>query len=200
MINLLPPESKQSYHYAAQNVSLLRWMIAFAVGLVGLGIIATAGFVYIHQSTQNYASQVSDKEEALQEAKLAETQAKAQDITNSFKLVVQVLSKQVLFSKLLEQIAAIIPSNANLTDLNIAQAQGAIDLTAVATDYSTATQVQINMADPDNKIFAKADIINITCAATSASDPRYPCTVTVRALFADNNPFLFINTNKATYE
>lgn len=194
MINLLPPETKQSYRYALRNVVLARWLLAFALAFIGLGALGTGGVVYMQQLSHQYARQTDIIQEQLKQQKLTETQSHIQDMTNDFRLVVQVLSQEVLFSKLLEQIAATIPPNANLTNLNITQAAGGIDLTAVATDYTTATQVQVNLADPSNKIFSKADILNITCSSTAAN-PRYPCTVTIRALFSDNNPFLFINSS-----
>jgi hypothetical protein len=90
--------------------------------------------------------------------------------------------------------ATVIPSNTILTQINIAQVQGAIDLTAITANYDTATQLQVNLQDPANKIFSKADIENIACSSQSSQDPRYPCTVTIRALFTANNPFLFINS------
>src|SRR3989304_3430954 len=91
--------------------------------------------------------------------KLEETQKSVQEISDNLKLVVQVLSREILFSKLIKQIGTAIPPSAVLTDLKIAKTSGGIDLTAVAIDYSTATQVQVNLQDPDNKIFDKADLI-----------------------------------------
>ena len=87
------------------------------------------------------------------------------------------------------------PPGSSLTGLNIAQVTGGIDITAGASDYNTASQVQVNLADPNNKIFSKADIVGINCA--SGSSGSYPCTVTIRALFAANNPYLFINSGSA---
>lgn len=194
MINLLPSDIKQDYVYARRNVILRRWVTLFFIALVGLVVIATYGMVSFQQSTVRYNSQIAAAQKTLQEGKFAETQKELQDISGSFKLVVKVLGQEVLFSQLLKQIAAIIPANANLTALNISQTTGGLDITANATDYATATQVQVNLSDPDNKIFSKADIVNITCDGAKTTNPRYPCTVTIRALFADNNPFLFINS------
>ena len=195
MINLLPPELKASYRYAHRNVLLVRWVMVLACSLIGLAAISTAGLVYIHQEAQGYVKQIADGQASLQQQKMADTQKEVQDISSSLKLAVQVLGKEVLFSKLLEQLAAITPSNAVLTDLNISQTQGAIDITAATTDYTAATQLQVNLADPTNKIFSKADIITISCNSNPAAGTasRYPCSVTLRALFATNNPFLFIN-------
>jgi len=197
MINLLPPEVKSNYRYARRNVLLRRWVISFVIAFVGLGALATYGLLTLHQSTNHYHHQIATTQALFQKEKFAQTQSQVQDISNSFRLVVKVLSQEVLFSELLKQIAAIIPANANLTGLNINQTQGGIDILAEATNYTTATQVQVNLADPSNKIFSKADIVSITCGNTNSSNPNYPCDIDIRALFASNNPFLFINSKQA---
>ena len=158
MINLLPPDVKSSYVYARRNVALRRWVALFVIALIGVGVIGTYGLVKIQQSTDTYNAQIASTEKVFKEAKFAETQKQIQDISGSFKLVVKVLEQEVLFSQLLKQIAATIPANANLATLNISQTTGGIDISAVAKDYATATQVQVNLADPDNKIFSKAGI------------------------------------------
>lgn len=192
MINLLPPDVKQEYTYALRNSSLRRWVIACLLALVGLVGIATYGLVALQKSTMSYTSQISVAQASLKQQKLTQTEAQVRDITTSFKLVVNVLSKEVLFSKLLKQIAVVIPANSILTNLNISQTAGGIDLTVAAADYNTATQVQVNLQDPANKVFSKADIVSIICTP-NAANPKYPCTVQIRALFAANNPYLFIN-------
>ncbi len=95
--------------------------------------------------------------------------------------------------------ATALPSGANLTGLNISQVSGgsALDVTADAANYTVATQVQVNLADPDNQIFARADIQNITCDPTTATNPDFPCKISLRAQFAQNNPFLFVNQKQA---
>jgi Tfp pilus assembly protein PilN len=196
MINLLPLEIKRSYRFARYNVILRRWVITFLVAFAGLGIIATYGVLTLHQSTGHYNTQIASTESLFHEEKFSQTQTQVQNISNSFRLVVKVLGQEVLFSQLLKQIAALIPNNANLTGLNINQTQGGLDITADATDYSTATQVQVNLADPANKVFSKADIISVTCSSANALNPRFPCTVSIRALFAANNPFLFVNSTE----
>jgi type II secretory pathway component PulL len=196
MINLLPGEVKDSYRYARSNVVLRRWVIIFVLALVGLGALSTYGLLNIQQSTTDYEKRISSKEKQFQDEKYGQAQKQIQDISNSFKLAVKVLGQEVLFSQLLKQIAATIPANANLTGLTISQTTGGIDITAVATDYATASQVQVNLADPNNKIFSKADIVSIKCG--DSTDPNFPCTVTVRALFSQNNPFLFINSKGST--
>lgn len=197
MINLLPSEIKSSYVYAKRNVVLQKWVALCLAALVGLACLGTLGLLTMRQSQVHYAQEAAAANSAFKKEKYDVTQKQVKDMSNSFKLVVKVLGQEVLFSQLLKQIASTIPTNANLTGLNISQTTGGIDITANATDYKTATQVQVNLADPSNKIFSKADIVSINCSSADAAASAYPCTVNIRALFGNNNPFLFINNNKA---
>lgn len=196
MINLLPNDVKTSYYYARRNVSLRKWVIAFMFALIGLGVLATFGLLTVKQSTAQHSKEITQTETTFKQEQFAETQKRVQEMSSNFKLVVKVLSQEVLFSQLLHQVATTIPAKASLTGLTISQVQGAIDISAVAIDYKTATQVQVNLSDPANKIFSKADIISINCdtQADSTNKAKYPCAVSIRALFAPNNPFLLINS------
>lgn len=193
MINLLPSETKQQISFARRNNTLRKWTIASFVGVVGIALVYAAGLWFMHRSTANVQAQVSNTTEQLKAQKLDETQKRVAEISDSVKLASQVLSKQVLFSKLLTQIAAAMPPGAALQSLSINSTQGGIDLTAVATNYNTASQVQVNLADPANKIFEKADIVTVNCQ-TSATPTQYPCQVTIRALFTKNNTFQYSTT------
>ncbi|MCA9333018.1 hypothetical protein KDA00_04045 [Candidatus Saccharibacteria bacterium] len=207
MINLLPPEVREDITYARKNTLLLRWVFILFIVIVAIFVVVFAGQIYIKQSQKSYESQISEVQNQLKVQKLEETKTKVESISGSIKLAVQVLSKQLLFSSILKQIGAAFPEGSVLTGLSINKLEGGIDLTAAATDYDTATQVQVNLQDPTNKIFEKADIISIQCnkADTQATNPNtgqssasqidilYPCKVSIRALFSSNNSFLFIN-------
>lgn len=202
MINLLPPDIKENYSYARRNTRLFRWVSTLSAALVGLIVISLGGMFYLNQQAQQYNDQVSLLQESLRQQDQAKTTKDVTEVSDNLKLAVQVLSKQVLYSRVLRQLATIIPSNVALANLNLSQVQGALDLTANTTDYTAATQLQVNLADPANKLFTKADIVNINCAnGETSSDPqkKYPCTVTIRALFSPNNPYLFSsNSGKGT--
>ncbi len=192
MLNLLPPKLTEQYTFARRNTRLRRWIIGSFLVLLGMAVITSYGLFSLQGSINDYHHQLATSKGSQTEAQLKSLQKQSADITNSVRLVVNVLSQEVLFSQLLKQIATVTPSNAKLTDLSIANIQGAIDLTAAATDYQTATQLQVNLQAPGNKIFSKADIQSISCGSNS-DDPQYPCTVIIRALFTQDNPYLFIH-------
>ena len=193
MINLLPPELASGYRYARRNVVLQKWVLALAVALIGLLALGTYAMLTLHQSTVSYNNQVSSMTKQLSQEHLEATEKKVQDISSSLKLAVQVLSKEVLFSKLIQQIGAVMPSGTVLSGLTINQLNSAINLTVLSTDYTTATQAQVNLSNPSNQIFSKVDINSIKCGGGSNNNSAYPCQTELTALFNQNNPFLFIN-------
>lgn len=188
MINLLPTETKQQLLFARRNSVLKGWITATLAGLLGVLIIIAAGQLFISQSTTAWQRQVDDTKQQLEKQQLQQTQNRVTEMSDSIKLASQVLSKQVLFSKLLSQVTTVLPTGTSLQSLSIKSAESGIDLTAIAKDYQSATQVQINLADPKNKVFEKADIVSVTCQNNTT---EYPCTVTLRALFAKDNIFQY---------
>jgi hypothetical protein len=194
MINLLPDDTKQTILYARRNRRLLRWAGAMLMGGLGVGVVVLVGIFYLNYSTTAFAKEVEQNKSQLALQKLEQTQKRIQEISNTTKLVSQVLSREVLFSKLLQGIGAAMPPGAALQNLSIGKLDGGIDLQVAAVDYQTGTQAQVNLQDPANKIFDKADIINITCTNPSqGTQSKYPCQVNLRASFAKNSPYLFSN-------
>ncbi|HSX16900.1 MAG TPA: PilN domain-containing protein [Patescibacteria group bacterium] len=197
MINLLPPATKENFFYARRNVTMLQWLAGIAVGVAGIALVIGGGWLFLHQAVTDYSKGNDAAAAQLKSLNTAGVQKQVEDISNNLKLVVKVLSREVLFSKLLTQIGSVLPRGAVLTGLNIAQTSGGIDLEAAATDYQAAAQIQLNLQDPNSKIFSKADLVSIQCQATSGSgaafSSTYPCKVQIRAQFATNNPYLFVN-------
>jgi hypothetical protein len=190
MINLLPKDTKTDLLYARRNTILLRWITACAFVLIGVGLLVAGGYIYLSQSIENYSKQVDTSRNSLAAQKIEETQKQVEDISNNTKLVTQVLSREILFSKLLRQLGASLPADTTLRQFQVDKLQGGLTLQGAAKNIEAATQLQVNLQDPNNKIFDKADIENINCATTS--DSTYPCTVQIRALFSKNNPYLYI--------
>jgi len=192
MINLLPLQIRDNILYARRNTKLMHWAIAMLMGIAGVAIVAVVGHFYIDQNTQNIKHQAEQAQAELKELKLEETQKRVESISSSLKLVTQVLSKQILMSELIQQIGAVMPAGTSLSSLSVNKIEGGIDLTVLSKNYQTASQVQLNLQDPNNKIFEKVDILGINCSNATSATNGYPCSGTYRALFAKENPFLFL--------
>ncbi len=192
MINLLPPGLKQEYRYARLNRRLLQWVVGFLLAIAGVAVLTIAGLIIMSRSIDARQTEVTQTKAHLASQDIADTQKQISAIASNLKLMVSVLSKEVLFSELLVQLGSVTPPNTALSSLSVSQTQGAVDIAARAKNYDAATQLQANLADPNNKIFSKADTVDISCSTTVTG--IYPCTITLKALFAANNPYLFINT------
>ncbi len=191
MINLLPTDYGASLRFSHQSSILRRWLAAVLLASAGLVLIMAVGWVYIEQQNKNLSRNLSDVQRQLNAQDLAGTQKKAKDITTNIRTINQVLSREIRFSGLITQIGSVMPSGTVLSGLTLSKVDGAIDLSATARDYTSATQIAVNLSDPKNKIFDKVDIVNINCSPTSSS--AYPCSATFRALFSKTTGSQFLN-------
>ncbi len=197
MINLLPPKYKQTLFYSKRNRTMSRWFIALLVALLFSLLIVGVGWIYLDQSIKREAKDVEQTEVALKEQNIDETTAKVEEISNNTKLVLDVLSREILFSKLIKQLGASLPPGTALESITLENLEGGLTIQAFATSFSSASQIQVNLNDPENKIFKQADIETITCPTTTpeASEREqslYPCTVRLKALFSDNTEYRYI--------
>lgn len=163
MINLLPDDQRKSIAYARLNTKLLHWCGTGFVVLILVALLWGGGYFYLVSSTASYNKTIDLKRTDLKAQKLEETESRIETFSNNLKLILQVLEKEVLFSKLLRQVGAVMPSGAILQGIDISEVQGGLDLTAAAKDYDTATQIQVNLQDPNNKLFEKVDIVSVSC-------------------------------------
>lgn len=199
MINLLPTDVRTNYIYARRNSRVMPWLFALVIALFGLAAITVYGISSTEKVASGYNQQINSSKSILKKENVDDVTAKIGNISSSLKLMVSVLGKEVLFSKLLQQISTVIPQGVNLTGLNINQEDGAIDLVANASNYQAATQLQANLTDPNNQIFATADLESVNCKTSQSSSgavPALPCVVNIRALFGSNQQYLFINEGK----
>ena len=191
MINLIPTETRTDTIYARRNSAMLKWAFALVAGLLGVGLIVGAGMIYLTQTTNDQQKKLQNAEASLNSQNITDTQKKIDEISNNVKLTTSVLSREILFSKLLRQLGATLPANTSLQELQIDKLQGALSLIALSKDINSGTQVQVNLQDPKNQIFDKADIESITCTPDNLT-AIYPCKVQIKALFLKNNPYLYI--------
>jgi hypothetical protein len=191
MINLTPTSYKESLRYARRNTLIRNWLSGLLIIIFLAGTTILLGRSYLQAEARQYAKANQQGQETLNSRGINATLDQVESISGNLKLIIQVLSKQILFSELLKQVGSVMPQDSILSGIEISKVAGGIDLEAEAKDYTTATQVQVNLSDPGNKLFDKIDIVSINCE--DSSDDGYPCTIQLRALFKTNNQFLFIN-------
>jgi Tfp pilus assembly protein PilN len=181
MINLLPPDHAMRIRFGRGNTALRRWIIAGLISVAGLLIILFGGWVYLKSQTSNLQRQLDSTNQQLQLQNLSKVQKQSAEITGDIKVINQVLSGEVHFSNLIQDIGTIMPPGTVVESLTLGKINSALDLTVHAKDYPSAAQVAVNLNDPSNGIFSRVDIVSITCGTTNQT---YKCDVVLKALFS----------------
>jgi Tfp pilus assembly protein PilN len=193
MINLLPSDMKTSLAFAHHNTKLIKIIIGLGIGTIGIILILAVGYLYLQQEVNSAKTSIKDSEASLKQQNETETLARAQEINSSLTLVVDVLSQEILFSKLLREVASVIPPNTVLQDLSLSsELDGALNLEIGAKDYNAATQVQVNLEQRPDSIFERADLNGVNCRTADAEDAAYPCTANLTAIFSKDNNFTLL--------
>lgn len=192
MINLLPPEYRQSQRFSRTNTRLTRWLLVGVVLVAGLALIVTSSWLYTDRQIKQIDSSIEKTQGLLKTQNLEKVQKQADEISRNVRIINQVLSREIRFSALIQEIGKVMPPGTVLSSLTLTRVNGALDLTANAKNYSTATRIAVNLSDPGNKLFDKVDIVNINCA--DAEGP-YDCSASLRVLFGEEASSRFLNVS-----
>jgi len=193
MISLLPPDHKSALVYARRNTRLRTGVIGLSIGLIFLVLVATGSFLIMRQEVTTYNNNATAIEAELSRKGETTTIKRMNNISNTLNLVVKVLSEQVLFAELFQQVGTTMPDGSILQNLSLTgDMTSGIDLQIGSVDYNTGTQVLVNFQDPNNKIFEKADLISLTCADPTNTEGPYYCTANIRATFQKESQFSFL--------
>ena len=197
MINLIPATYADAIRYGRQNTVLRKWLFGGACAIAGLIIITLSGWVYLDEQAKNLQKNLNMTNQQLSTQNLAQVQKDAKEITGDIKVINKVLSQEVRFSELIQAIGSDMPPGTVLASLSLSnKVNGAIDLSASGKDYTSITQIPINLSDPNNQLFSKVDVVNVSCS--TAATTAYKCTSTLRALFSKQAQTKFLNAAVGT--
>lgn len=191
MINLLPPDYSMRIRFGRRNSILLNWIIGALVAIAGLLVIIFSGWIYLNQQSSYLKRSLSATNAQLQAQNINQVQKDATEISGDIKAINSILGNEIRFSNLIQDIGRVMPSGTVLSSLSLSKANGAIDLTADAKDYSSAAQIAVNLNDPTNGLFSKVDIVSISCP----DDPTkaYNCNAVFKALFSTDAQKKYLN-------
>lgn len=195
MINLLPPVYADAIRYGRMNAVLRRWLFAILFSIGGLAAIISFGWLYIEQQTKSLQTGINSSKQQLDAQDLEKVKKDADEISSDIRIINQVLSQEIRFSGLIQDIGKIMPSGTVLGSITLTKVNGAIDLSTNAKDYASAAQIAVNLNDPANNLFDKVDIVNINCAPTTIIGD-YKCAATFRALFNKSAASRYLNVAK----
>lgn len=191
MINLMPSTIKTERSYGRSNVILMRWTFQISVAFVILTIVLLSGYSFMVSAQKSVNANKSKVEESIKSEKLDTTEKEYDAFSSNVQTVTQILSKQVLYSSLLQQIGSVTPLGATLSSISISSTSNALDLNFNISSADVAPILQLNLQDEKNQLFQKADIIQVNCQQSNGVDK---CTAQLKAEYRKDAKFLFINT------
>ncbi|MBI4033630.1 hypothetical protein HY379_01390 [Candidatus Saccharibacteria bacterium] len=191
MINLLPQDFKLGLRYGRLNIRLGQWLGVSVIIIAGLVLILSLGWLYMSRQVKDLNRSNAATEQQLKDQKLDEVRAQADEISQNIRVINQILGREIRFSSLIQDIGKVMPPGTVLSSLTLSdKVIGAVDLNANTRNSTAAAQIAVNLSDSKNNIFAKVDIVTVSC---SSEDKAYPCTAAFRALFDKKTPERFIN-------
>lgn len=159
MINLLPTELKEARKYGRLNLLIAKQLL----GIVMIGVFAVAvmlsGLQLTKKDLQFYEDSIAIKDKSYGDVKAYEEQAnKLQAKVSNIK---KLFEREVLFSKLLVNIASAIPVGAQLTDLSLTgTSTEPLAISAKVNSQDLAGVLRRNLVD--SGIFESADLESVT--------------------------------------
>lgn len=149
MINLLPPESRRELRAARSNTLLARYNI-FLVGALVFMLLAI-GFVYFYLNTTKASAEQAITESKAKVAGYATVEAQAEEFNTNLRIAKQILDQEVHYSKVVLEIASLMPTGTVLDNLALDSATFGTQTTlnAKAKSYERALALKDSFQSSD---------------------------------------------------
>lgn len=174
MINLLPHEEKRQLHAARTNTLLFRYTLFLLIAVAFLGV--AEGITYLYLGNSRTAAEQTITQNKAKVSNFAPIEAQAQQFRSNLATAKQILDHEVTYSKVIIEIAKLMPSGAVLENLTLDAATFGTETTLAAQvkDYGHALALKDSFEK--SSLFSNVHFQDITANASSGS-AGYPVTV-----------------------
>ena len=185
MITLLGPEDKKQLRAARANVTLVRYYFLAFLLIVGSGLILAFGFYVAAQQQSNAEASLLKAEDDTQDYAKVKSQSEA--FSNNLKVAKQILATEVVYSKMITDIANTLPPGTILTSLSLTPdtISKKMELSFKTKSYDQGIQLKATLENSD--LFSDVSITSITSKGESTGDSAYPTDVSISAQFQPRN-------------
>lgn len=182
MINLMPPNLKKDILYARRNVTLVQYCVLVAITAVALTGVMVYGIMLINSDQNALEESISSKKSTLELLKKDETEAN--NLSKTIDTINALLNREVSFSKLLQDIGAVMPEGTKLTGLSLASSKDQpLTITAALNEQKKAAILQQNLLK--SGLFSAVDIQAVNTSATAEDGTPTEFSAQLSAKFAD---------------
>lgn len=184
MINLLGPSDKKQLRAARANTTLVRYYFLAILVIVGSGVVLGGGFYIADQNKNN--SMVALSQAKNDTADYAKVKQQSEEFASNLKMAKQILATEVVYSKMITDIANTIPQGTILTSLSLTPEtiSKKMELSFKTKSYDQGIQLKTALENSD--LFSDVSITSITSKGEEGSG-AYPTDVNISAKFHPRN-------------
>lgn len=169
MINLLPPDSKRELRAARSNTLLLRYNVLL-LGALAFLFLAT-GIVYVYLNDAKAKAERTVAENQVRTASYSAVERQAQAFRSNLTTGKQILASEVNYSKVILQIAALMPSGTILETLQLDVATFGTQTTLSARARSYDAALSLKNSFQGSPLFSNVHFQSISGGGDDASYP-----------------------------
>jgi hypothetical protein len=155
MINLLPQEMKQDFHYGRRNSQVLRWLVTVIFGILMLLVVAAIGRLTIQTARNQTLAQKQVLEDQLKTADYDTINGEYSDFSSGLSNVKKLYQQQVLYSRLIRKLGTLLPPGAKITNISIGDKDRAVSLNFDNDAEGMGPTIQLNLTDQSKQVVNK---------------------------------------------
>lgn len=176
MINLLPDEAKAEIHAARTNVTLVKYIIILGLGVLFLCFISVAVYFVLIGTKAGAETLINDN--ASKSTAFVAVKDQASALRASLASAKIILDKEVVYTKVITSIAAVMPTGVVLDTLSLSPTTFGVPITLQI--YAKTTDDALNLKNNLSKsaLFSGATFISLT-NGTQGKANTYPITASL---------------------
>lgn len=175
MINLLPDDAKKEIRAARTNVTLVKYMVMLGLGVVFLCLISVVVY-FVIMDTKTHAEAVV-AENATKSTAYGSVRAQADSLRTSLASAKTILDKEVVYTKVITGIAAVMPPGVVLDSLNLSPSTFGTPITLQAFAKNTNAALALKSNFQQSPLFSNVTFISLANSVQGQAD--YPITVSL---------------------
>jgi Tfp pilus assembly protein PilN len=174
MINLLPPANKRQIRAGRSNTLLVRYNF-FLLGALGFLLVAI-GVVYFYLVNTKTSAETVVKENQTKVVNYQQVEQEANAFKSNLAVAKQILSKEVVYTKVILEIAALIPKGVILDNLNLDAKTFGTETTLTARAKTVDDAIALKNSFQNSPSFSNVHFQSI---ATAEAGGAYPISVSL---------------------
>lgn len=178
MINLLPPEYKESISFGRLNTRTLHYLLLTGATVIGLVAILIFGLILASREERLLKDLAEDKQASLSQYSTDLAQAKA--LAGRIDTIAALLARETAFSKLLPGIGSVVPAGTTISGLELDTTDAnALSINGESNNQEGPGVFRENLANTSD-LFARADIVSITLVENENGPDTYSFQIDVQ--------------------